>query len=263
MAITCPGCGATATGKFCSQCGTPLEADVRCGRCGNTIPEGGRFCNMCGAPAIASAEPVGSTPAPSVARQRNPNVPWYIAGAALLALIVALVGPRLGNEDPAVTPAPPVTGPAGDPSAVRLEDMTPLEASTRLFNRVLAAVEAGDTVEARTFAPMAIASYDMVEPVTLDVLYHIALLQLINGEPSVARQTADRIMAEAPNHLFALMTAAQAETLLGNTEAAADFYRRFLDSYDAEIATQRVEYEDHSAVLPAMREEAERFAGPE
>jgi hypothetical protein len=257
MATVCPGCGAPASGKFCSQCGTPLDTHVRCARCGNTIPEGGRFCNMCGASVIA-AEPAGSVAQPS--KRENPNLPWYIAGAALLALAAALIGPRLSSSpDPVATSAPPITGPIGDPRAVDLASMTPREAADSLFNRVMRAASAGDSTQARMFAPMGISAYTMAEPLDLDGRYHVAVLHLVNGDPASARRVTEEMLAEVPNHLFALGTAAESEVLLGNADAASVLYQQLLDNYDAELATGRVEYGEHTAVLPAMREQAERF----
>lgn len=265
MSNSCPQCGSPASGNFCAQCGGTLNPVHKCGSCGNTVPAGGRFCNMCGSPVAAeSASPQGATVKTSPAGgggDRNAFVPWAIAGAALLALVVAIVGPQFAS-DAAPTAAPPITGPAApNPGAVDLESMTPQEAANRLFNRVMTSASAGDTAEARAFAPMAIAAYERAQPLDLDGLYHVAVLQLINDESAAARETTERILAEAPNHLFGLFTAAQSESLLGNDAAAVEFYRRFLENYDAEIALDRPEYSDHVALLPSMREEARQAVG--
>lgn len=47
----CPHCGEkTAPGKFCSECGKPLAAEVECPRCGAKTKAGSRFCSECGGP---------------------------------------------------------------------------------------------------------------------------------------------------------------------------------------------------------------------
>jgi hypothetical protein len=48
-AACCPSCGATATGRFCAQCGNPL-APPACGGCG-APSQGTPFCPQCGTPA--------------------------------------------------------------------------------------------------------------------------------------------------------------------------------------------------------------------
>lgn len=270
MPKTCPSCGTHSSGKFCSQCGTPLETQV-CGSCGNQIPEGGRFCNMCGtavaaarsksAKAKAAAAPAeGGAGAGAGAGDVSRNLPWFVAGAAVLGLIAVVLIPQLTSdaEEPLAISSPPAAGPAagGNPSAVDLSSMTPREAADRLFNRVMQAVSAGDTAQARSFAPMAISAYGMVEDLDLDGLYHVALIQLVNGQPAEALATSNTILESAPQHLFGLFTAAEAQQALGDEEAARELYRRFLEGYDTEIGTNRPEYSDHAAVLPGMRQQA-------
>ena len=45
----CTNCGATVTGKFCSECGTPVAAGPKkCSKCGSEVT--GKFCTECGTP---------------------------------------------------------------------------------------------------------------------------------------------------------------------------------------------------------------------
>ena len=49
--VKCPQCGATITGKFCPECGTPAPAPAaknKCPKCG--AESTGKFCPECGAP---------------------------------------------------------------------------------------------------------------------------------------------------------------------------------------------------------------------
>ena len=43
----CANCGATVTGKFCSECGTPVGPKT-CPKCGAEVT--GKFCSECGTP---------------------------------------------------------------------------------------------------------------------------------------------------------------------------------------------------------------------
>jgi hypothetical protein len=223
---------------------------------------------MCGQAVTPAAGRPGSAAGASAAVPSRVS-PAVLAGAAALVVIVAvLIIPRFRGPDPVVpTNAPPFAGVGGqgtgggDPGSVDLSQMTPRQAADRLFERVMRAVEASDSVQARQFAPMAIQAYGMAEPLDLDGRYHVALLHLVNADAGAARVQAQAILAEVPDHLLGLYTAAQTETVMGNREVADGLYRRFLQSYDAELATQRPEYQEHARILPVMREDAQRIVG--
>lgn len=252
----CPACGAATAGRFCSQCGASVEAPVKCAECGNELPAGGRYCNACGAPTPATAAALAAAPPP----RSQPVVPWVIAGAAVTALVAALVLRGGGEETPAPE-APFANGAAaGDPSAVDLSSMTPRQAADRLYERVMTSAEAGDSAQARQFLPMALQAYSMVPPqeVDADARYHLGVLHLFNGDAASARAQADTILSAAPTHLFGLYNAAQAERASGNVEAARGLYERFLAAYDAEVAKSLPEYQAHQPVLDVMRQDASR-----
>lgn len=134
--------------------------------------------------------------------------------------------------------------------------MTPREAADRLFNRVMQNVSDGDTAQARQFLPMALAAYERAGELDRDGHYHVAVLELVNQNPASARAHADSILADEPNNLFGLSTAAQAEIAMGNRAEGRSLYQRFLNVYDEESARRLPEYTEHPAVLPAMRAEA-------
>ena len=261
MTTRCPACGAQGSGRFCSECGTSLESAVTCAECGNELPSGGRFCNQCGAPSAA-------TRALLAERRTTPAspLPWVVAGiggAAAVALLVVLLS-RGGEEGTAAAPAGPPAGapaagaPVGDPSQVDLSSMTPREAADNLFDRVMREASAGDSARARFFLPMALASYGQVPELDLDARYHLGVLHLFARDAASARAQADTILATAPDHLFGLYNAAEAERLMGNEAAARQLLQRFLDVYDAEVAKGLPEYGSHAAALTAMRQEASR-----
>ena len=275
--VTCPACGADASGRFCSSCGATLPGGVACAGCGSEIPEGGRFCNQCGTPAAAAAaravETAPASPAPKPAasgtapvegrKKPGSTLPWTIAAMALLALLIALVFPRPGDPPQGLvapgTPQPQAAGGGfGDPGSVDLSSMTPLERANSLFNRVMQNVSSGDSAQVEFFLPMALAAYADVPALDADGHYHVAVLHLADGNPAAARESATAILAETDTHLFGLFTAAQAEAALGNSTEARGFYERFMAAFEAETAVARREYGEHSAVIPLMREEAEQ-----
>jgi tetratricopeptide (TPR) repeat protein len=136
--------------------------------------------------------------------------------------------------------------------------MTPREAADRLFNRVMTAASQGDTTQAQTFLPMAIAAYARVDSIDADGRFHLAQLQRLNGDPAAELAQADSILEVDPNHLFGLYSAAEAYEAIGRTDEARARYRAFLDHLDAERARGLPEYADHEMLFPSMKEHAER-----
>jgi len=259
MTTTCPACAKPASGKFCSHCGASLAKTRDCGKCGNRLPAGGKFCNMCGTAVAPGAVAAAALPA-SPTRGARSTV--WLAAAGAVGVLIVLLFVLLPDSPAPVTPAPAVApptagAPLGDPSAIDLSAITPRDAAIRLFDRVMTSVSAGDSLGARSFTPMAIAAYDRVDDITIDDRYHLAVLHLVNRDAAAARQAADEILELVPTHLFGLYSAAQAERLLGNSEASLAFYRQFLDNYEAELATSRIEYTEHASALPAMKADAE------
>lgn len=255
MTRTCSACGHQSAGRFCSNCGTSLEAALSCAECGNELPPGGRFCNQCGAPTAATqtllAQRTGS-------KSQLPLAVAAAVGVAAAALAFVLLT-RGGDEPVAAAPAAPfASGATGDPSQVDLSSMTPRQRADALYDRIMREASAGDSARARSFLPMAFAAYQMVPELDADARYHIGALTLMGGDPASARAQADTILASTPDHLLGLYTAAEAEQAMGNGPAARQLFERFLGVYDQEIATARPEYADHAPALTAMRQEASR-----
>ena len=244
--MKCPGCGAESAGNFCAQCGASLQSSV-CAGCGAALLPGARFCTYCGTRS-------GTKPAPTV--QSGSSLPWYIAGGALLLIALILLLPMLRRDPVADVPASQLGGGAPGPLIG-----TPREQADRLYDRIMREREAGDTAQAKFFVPMALQAYQNAAPLDHDGLFHLAAIQVVGGDFAGARSTADRILADNPNHLLALAVAAEAATRAGDTAEARELYQRFLDAYDTETAKTLQEYQDHARMLPEYQRIARETVG--
>jgi tetratricopeptide (TPR) repeat protein len=183
-----------------------------------------------------------------------------VAAAAAIAFVALLFarGCEPPNGQPGTAPGG-ISAPAGDPRAIDLSGISAEEAAERLYERVMRLASAGDTAQAREFAPMAIAAYGRIPELSDDEHYHVAVLHLFGENPARAEAHADTVLGRTPNHLLALLVSAQARRAAGDDEGAAERYRRFLDIYPEEIAVDREEYRAHAPVLAEGREEARAF----
>ena len=259
----CPECDRPATGNFCQHCGAALGGRF-CNQCGNKVSAGAKFCNKCGAKVAGGGEHASVRREAAASVFGGQNVAWWIAGAAMFALIV-FVGVSMVRPGPGPVPgtttntgAPPAAAPGGG-AAPDLSTMTPIEAADRLFNRVMAAVEQGDSAQARAFLPMAIAAYQRARPLSLDGLYHLSTLNRTAGNLEAALSQAVEILDEDPNHLLGLAAAAAASEELGELEEAEAYYRRILQVYEEESQRPLQEYEMHSVIVGGLPQEAESF----
>lgn len=264
---SCPECGKSATGNFCQHCGARLGGRF-CNECGSEVAAGARFCNQCGTEvaggaAGAGAGRAGEHRAAARAAFGGQNLPWWIAGAAMFVMIMlvgrAMVRPAGPVAPGGAPPAAPVGGgrPAGTPPD--LSQMTPIEAATRLFNRVMTATSAGDSAQAQAFLPMAIAAYDLARPLDHDALFHLSVLNRTARNLDAALDNALEILEDDPNHLLALAAAAEAEIELGLPEEAEKHYRHIFEIYDTESRRPLQEYSDHSAIVQVLKQDAERY----
>lgn len=246
--VTCPTCGAAASGRFCNQCGAPISS-VRCATCSVDLTPGARFCHNCGSPARPGIAP------------RKERTAWGVA-ALLVVIAVAGVAYLIGRGE---TPAPrvPAMGNAGNAGAagggVRAPDissLTPRQRFDRLFDRVLRAAEnqSADTVQ--MFAPMALGAYSQLDQVDIDARYHAAMIHLVVGEFADAKAKADSILAESPKHLFGYLIRGEVAEQQNDAAALAAAYRDFLAAYDAEMKAGRREYLEHQPVLADFKNRA-------
>ncbi len=252
----CPECQKPATGNFCQSCGAKLGGRF-CSQCGGKLGPTSAFCSQCGAknPAGASGE-LRAAAAEVVGGQ---NLPWWIAGAAMFALIVA-IGVSMVRPGPPAGPGATVPAtPAGGAAGVDLSSMTPREAADRLFNRVMSSVEQGDSAQAQAFVPMAIGAYERAQPLDHDGLFHLSLLQRTAMDLEGALLTAESILQDDPDHILGLTAAAAAAEELGRADRAAEYYGHLLAVYDAQMQRGLQEYLDHRTTMELVRDSAEAY----
>ena len=247
--MKCPGCGADASGAFCSNCGTRLTADRSCARCGSALPANARFCVQCGARAGTDR------------RWLRYAIPAGIAALALLA------GYWLGERggDPAAsrsaTPDAPFATQSGARGAPPPLTGSMREQADRLFERIMQARARGDTAEASFFLPMALQAYEGAGPLDADGLFHLGLLQLEGGRAAEASATAERIADADASHLFGFALEAEAAMARGDQAAARAAFTRFLAEFDSEIGRDIPEYEMHRPALDEYRQQARDLTG--
>jgi len=217
------------------------------------MPPAARYCTSCG----------------RAARPRTSRTPFLWAAIGLLAVTVpfaywlgserARPMAAVAGEGFAMTPAGGAGGPAmGSPPPLT---GTLREQADRLFERVMRARASGNAQEAEFFSPMAISAYESLETHDADSRFHLALLLLSTGRLEEARQQAQLILDERPNHLLGLGAAASVATAAGDSAAARDLHIRYLEAYPNESSATLEEYRVHQNALQDYRGEAERLVG--
>jgi hypothetical protein len=233
----CPSCGAAANGRFCSACGATLVA-VTCASCGTALTPGAKFCHRCGTAAGQREE-----------RSFSSALPWGVAAIALVALIALVAGQRFGRgapggDDAAQTQAAAApAGATGQPPD--LSSMTPEDAASRLYDRVMSLHERGRADSVQLFAPMAMQAYEMLGTLNLDQRYDLGRIAAVAGDSTTARAQADTILAQHPNHLLGLILASNAARMRKDVAAERGFHDRLVAAAPAERAKQLPEYKTH------------------
>ncbi|MDH3290652.1 MAG: zinc ribbon domain-containing protein [Gemmatimonadota bacterium] len=215
-----------------------------CVSCGAALSGSARFCHACGAKQETS--------------QRS--FPPVLIGLVTLAvvMVVAVVAYSVGrSSQPAAATQPAPVGGAGG-AAPDISNLSPREQADRLFNIVMSAHEQGDAARMNQFAPMAVQAYGLLGALDPDAHYHVGLMSAVSGNQDEARARADSIEAAVPNHLLALMLRSSVAQMQGDQAQALALQRKFLDVYDAQMATQRREYLDHQAGIEGFKQQAEQ-----
>ena len=247
--MKCPSCGKESDGRYCPSCGAPLGSG-HCASCNAKLQPGARFCTQCGV-----SVRTGRTHA------RATQLPWIIAGAAIVVAILAVLLPSIRGTSSATTAggtAPFAGGGSGSPPPLT---GTPREQADRLFNRIMQERSQGNDQQARFFVPMAVQAYQASEPLDADGRYHLSLIHTVGGDFAAARQAAEQILSASPNHLLGLAALAEAAAATGDTVAASAAWRRFLEHLAEEKAKNLPEYLDHARILEQYEADARAKAG--
>lgn len=237
----CPSCGAEVSGKFCSSCGASMSAGP-CASCGATLSPGARYCHRCGTP-IGSAVSAGAEP-----RSFSASLPWAVAAIALVALIALVAGQRFSRPAPASPETDAGTAPfasGGSSRAPDISNLSPAEAASRLYDRVMSQHERGRADSVQIFAPMAIMAYQAIGQLDLDQHYDMGRIAAVSGDEAMARAEADTILAKYPTHLLGLILAGNAARMRNDTSAERAFHDKLVAAAPSERSKQLPEYTAH------------------
>lgn len=204
-------------------------------------------------------------------------LPWAVAFVALLALVAMVAGRNFGaskgsaidgsaNSLPTQAvdgvSAPPAGAPGGAPQgqgpAPDIANLTPSERANRLYMRIMTYAESGIVDSVAFFAPMALASHEMLEAPTADERYHFGRIAEVADNAEVARAQADTILVQQPDNLLGLLLASRAARMQKETAAAKRFDQRLLKALTAQLATKAPDYELHRAEIDRAVEDAKR-----
>jgi hypothetical protein len=243
-----------------------------CAACGAAISGGARFCHRCGTPVgqgLPVTRPGGAAPSGAAS-----VLPWGVAFVALLALIAMVAGRNFGKPqgssldgsanslptqelDGVAAGGAPFAGGAAGP-APNIADLSPSERANRLYTRIMEYAEFGKVDSVAFFAPMALASHEMLENPTTDERYHFGRIAEVANNQEIARAQADTILRAQPDHLLGLVLGARAARMTSDEATARTFDQRLLKALAAQLATQNEEYLQHRAEIDRAVADAQR-----
>ncbi len=224
----------TSSSKYCSECGAQFLPNAA-------------YCHNCGAPKG------DTTNAPHVQSGLSPKLKWGVPGVALAALLLLTLF-RLGGSDPETPAGAPLS--SGAMRAPDISSMSPSEQADRLFNRVMTYASAGKADSAEFFAPMAIAAFEALAPMTAHARYDLGLIALVSGDIAKASAQSESILRERPTHLLGLSLAARVADARNDAAAGKSYRQQMIASETAERAAGLAEYTDHDADLRAAMDSA-------
>lgn len=176
---------------------------------------------------------------------------WLIVTAVIVVLVAFVGGQQFAGTSaaPATEQAAgvPLAGRGGAGSATDISNMSPEEAASRLFDRVMRYVSEGKADSAGFFAPMAMLAYERIGPLDAHARYDIGTIASVVGDTAAAVAQADTILKTQPNHLLGLILAAKAADLKKDAAGAAKYRARLAAAAPAERAKGLKEYVDHQS----------------
>ncbi len=180
---------------------------------------------------------------------------WGVPVAALAALLL-LTFFRVGSnsDNPEIPAGAPLSS-----GAMRVPDissMSPSERADRLFSRVMTYASAGQADSAAFFAPMAIAAFEALTPMTAHARYDLGLVALVSGDIAKASAQSESILMERPTHLLGLSLAARVADARNDVAAGKSLRQQMIAAEAAERASGLAEYTDHDADLRAAMDSA-------
>ena len=214
----------------------------RCASCGASLSPGARYCHRCGTP-VGSAVPAGSEQ-----RSFSSSLPWAVAGIALVALVALVAGQRFSRPAPESTGADAGAAPfaSGAAPAPDISNLSPAEAASRLYDRVMGQHERGRADSVQIFAPMAIMAYQALGQLDLDQHYDVGRIATVSGDETMARAEADTILAKYPNHLLGLILAGNAARMRKDAAAERTYHDKLVAAAASERNKQLPEYTAHA-----------------
>lgn len=177
------------------------------------------------------------------------------AAVAVLAVVLITIDP-LRPETPAGRALPGIR--QADPSVSDLAAGTPRGEADRYFDQAMRAHETGDSARAAFAGSMALDAYARLPEPDADTRFHVGLLHEITRDHDAILAQADSIELSYPNHLFTYLLRHRVYARSGDTPAVSANSRDFLEAYEAEMATQKPEYEAHARMIVAFQSEARR-----
>jgi hypothetical protein len=235
----CPACGSPVEGKFCPECGTPVGG-APCPRCESPLAAGAKFCAECGAAAGA--------------QRADSRVGWFtgpraVGGLAALALVVVVTA-QLGSQ--MGTTGAPSAVQAGPAASTDISNLSPRDAASRLYDRVMRLHEERKTDSVAFFAPMALTAYASIPDMDADARYDMARIAMVAGQMPVARAQADTILRADSTHLLGLLLGADVARAAGDVARAKRMETLFVASADRERARRLPEYEAHGREIESV-----------
>lgn len=182
-------------------------------------------------------------------------MPWVVAGAALLAVVI-----MVANQQSKATPAAPqgmeapFAGAAAGGGAVRAPDisqMSPQERADRLYDRVMKLAAEGKSDSASFFASMAVGAYESLAPLNADQRYDMGRMAEMAGDFATARAQSDTILREQPDHLLGIILDARVVMARGDSAGGRQKLQRLVKVEATERAKSLDEYERHRGDIDA------------